>query len=104
MSFLTSSPLPAMNPINTPPEENAKSVIDTSKMSAGQRAALEMTEAARDDRERNLGFAASIFNGTPDSSRLLPFPVQSLEDRDQGDAFLARLKRFLDEHVDPDTI
>jgi alkylation response protein AidB-like acyl-CoA dehydrogenase len=93
-----------MNSTNTPPDENTKSVIDTSKMSAGQRAALEMTEAARDDRERNLGFAASIFNGAPDSSRLLPFPVQSLEDHDQGDAFLARLKRFLDEHVDPDAI
>ncbi|RBP40463.1 hypothetical protein DES53_108170 [Roseimicrobium gellanilyticum] len=93
-----------MNSTNTPSDENTKSVIDTSKMSAGQRAALEMTEAARDDRERNLGFAASIFNGAPDSSRLLPFPVQSLEDRDQGDAFLARLKRFLDEHVDPDAI
>ncbi len=92
-----------MKPINIP-DESSKSVIDTSKMSAGQRAALEMTEAARDDRERNLGFAASIFNGTPDSTRVFPFPMQSLEDRDQGDAFLARLKRFLDEHADPDAI
>ena len=91
-----------MKTINT--SEDSRPVMDTSKMSAGQRAALEMTEAARDDRERNLGFAASLFNGTPNSKELLPFPTQSFEDRDQGDAFLARLKRFLDEHADPDTI
>ncbi len=85
-------------------QPDSPSVIDTSRMSAGQRAALEMTEAARDDRERNLGLAASLFNGSPDFASLLPFPHQTLEDRDQGDAFLARLKRFLDEHVDPDAI
>jgi alkylation response protein AidB-like acyl-CoA dehydrogenase len=79
-------------------------VLDTSRMSAGQRAALEMTEAARDPAARNQGFAATLFNGKPDAKSLLPFPHQSVEDRDQGDAFLARLKRFLDEHVDPDAI
>jgi len=73
-------------------------------MSAGQRAALEMTEAAREERPRNTGFAATMLDGAPDFSQLLPFPAQSLEDRDQGDAFLARLKAFLDEHADPDAI
>jgi alkylation response protein AidB-like acyl-CoA dehydrogenase len=81
-----------------------KSLLDTSKMSAGQRAAIEMTEAARDNRDRNNGLAATLFMGSPDFSSLLPFPKQTLEDKDQGDAFLARLKRFLDEHVDPDAI
>ncbi|MDB6116837.1 MAG: acyl-CoA dehydrogenase domain protein, partial [Verrucomicrobiaceae bacterium] len=85
-----------------PPIE-PKSIIDTSKMSAGQRAALEMTEAAREER-RNTGFAASLFFGEPDFAKILPFPTQSLEDRDQGDAFLSRLKRLLDEHADPDAI
>lgn len=85
------------------PEINVKAIIDTSKMSAGQRAALEMTEAARDER-RNTGFAASLFFGEPDFAKLLPFPRQSLEDHDQGDAFLSRLKRVLDEHADPDAI
>lgn len=85
------------------PELNVKAIIDTSKMSPGQRAALEMTEAARDER-RNSGFAASLFFGEPDFARLLPFPKQSVEDRDQGDAFLARLKRVLNEHADPDAI
>lgn len=79
------------------------SLIDTSKMSAGQRAALEMAEAARDERQ-NTGLAAGLFFGEPDFATLLPFPKQSVEDRDQGDAFIARLKRVLDEHADPDAI
>lgn len=85
-------------------DPETKPVLDTSKMSAGQRAALEMTEAARDERPRNTGFAATLFEGHPDHATLLPFPRQSVEDQDQGDAFLARLKRFLDEHVDADAI
>ncbi len=79
------------------PTQTDKAVLDTSQMSAGQRAALEMTEAAREDRARNTGFAATLFMAAPDLPQLLPFPAQSLEDRDQGDAFLARLKHFLDE-------
>lgn len=81
----------------------SSSLIDTSKMTAGQRAALEMAEAARDERQ-NTGLAAGLFFGEPEFSRLLPFPKQSVEDQDQGDAFIARLKRVLDEHADPDVI
>ena len=90
------------NPMK-PQTDNNPSLIDTSKMSAGQRAALEMTEAARDER-RNTGFAASLFFGEPDFAKVLPFPRQSLEDRDQGDAFLLRLQGILDAYADPDAI
>jgi alkylation response protein AidB-like acyl-CoA dehydrogenase len=90
--------------MNTTSDPDTKPVLDTSKMSAGQRAALEMTEAAREDRARNNGLAATLFDGRPDFATLLPFPVQSVEDHDQGDAFLARLKQFIDEKVDPDAI
>ncbi|MGI9241352.1 MAG: acyl-CoA dehydrogenase family protein [Verrucomicrobiales bacterium] len=85
-------------------QELSKSVIDTSKMSSGERAALEVTEAARqsqfDDRS---SFAAGFFMGRPDFARVTPFPEQSVEDRDQGDAFLSRLWRVLSE-TDPDEI
>lgn len=77
-------------------------LIDMSKMSAGQKAALEMAEAARDERN-NSGLAAGLFFGTPNFEQLLPFPQQSVEDRDQGDAFLSRLRGVLD-HADPDEI
>ncbi|WP_395736119.1 acyl-CoA dehydrogenase family protein [Prosthecobacter sp.] len=87
-------------------EENkneGKTLIDTSRMNAGQRAALEMAEAARDER-RNTGIAAGIFFGEPNFNLLLPFPRQSVEDHDQGDAFLHRLEHVLDQFADPDEI
>lgn len=86
-----------------PTLEETKTLIDTSRMNAGQRAALEMAEAARDER-RNTGLAAGIFFGEPDFTTLLSFPKQSVEDRDQGDAFLHRLEDVLDQHADPDEI
>ncbi len=90
----------------TPPTESAApasvSVIDTSKMSPEQRAALEMTEAARD--ATGESFAGGLFMGKFDFAALSPFPAQAAEDRDQGDAFLQRLGSFLSEHVDPDEI
>lgn len=87
-------------------EENkteGRTLIDTSRMNAGQRAALEMAEAARDER-RNTGIAAGIFFGEPDFKQMLPFPQQSMEDHDQGDAFLHRLEAVLDKYADPDEI
>jgi alkylation response protein AidB-like acyl-CoA dehydrogenase len=84
-------------------QDESRPLIDTSKMSAGQRAAIELTEAARVAvRERT--FAAGLFMGEFDLSAIQPFPVQSPEDRDQGDAFLERLETLLREKVDPDEI
>src|SRR5712672_1242187 len=66
-------------------------LIDTSKMSAGQRAALEMTESAREIASERGSFGSQLFMGRLDLDRLFPFPMQSAEDRDQGDAFLKKL-------------
>src|SRR5256885_329529 len=99
-----------MNSTKTRPEkpapkpEEQNSSIDTSKMSAGQRAALELTEAARDAASEKGSLAEDLFMGRLDLARLLPFPTQSSEDRDQGDAFLQQLEKFLREKVDPDEI
>jgi alkylation response protein AidB-like acyl-CoA dehydrogenase len=96
--------------LNPPPErapapnEEAGTLIDTSKMNAGQRAALELTEAARDAAAEKSSFGADLFMGRFDASKILPFPEQRAEDRDQGDAFLQRLEKFLREKVDPDAI
>jgi alkylation response protein AidB-like acyl-CoA dehydrogenase len=91
--------------MSTPQASDPHPVIDTSKMSEGERAALEMAEAARDASLTGSGSLASgFFMGRPDFSHVSPFPVQTLEDRDQGDAFIERLRRFLDEKVDADRI
>ncbi len=95
----------------TPPPErkdravadDAASVIDTSKMNEGQRAALEMTEAARETQERR-SFAGGLFMGDCDLRSVFPFPEQNPHDRDQGEAFLERLEKFLHEKVDADAI
>jgi len=79
------------------------SIIDTTNMSEGQRAALELAESSRDTRELS-GFAASIFDGSPDFSTIFPFPKQSSEDREKGDKFLEKLSKFLKEKTDPDAI
>ena len=84
--------------------EEPGGLIDTSKMSSGQRAALELTEAARDSATEAASFAQQIFMGRADLCGVFPFPEQSAEDRDQGDAFLHRLGKFLREKVDPDEI
>src|SRR5580765_5623221 len=89
-----------------PPEakaEEPRDLIDTSKMSSGQRAALEMTEAARET-EREGTFASKLFMGDFDLASIRPYPLQSAEDRDQGDAFLQQLEKVLREKVDPDEI
>src|SRR5436190_2682240 len=98
-----------MSTVNTPERppaqnEEAGSLIDTSKMNAGQRAALELTEAARDAAAEKSSFGSDLFMGRFDASKILPFPEQRAEDRDQGDAFLQRLEKFLREKVDPDAI
>jgi alkylation response protein AidB-like acyl-CoA dehydrogenase len=99
-----------MSTLNTAPErpaaqnDEAGTVIDTSKMNAGQRAALELTEAARDAAAEKSSFGSDLFMGRFDASKILPFPEQRAEDRDQGDAFLQRLEKFLREKVDADAI
>src|ERR1043165_8478192 len=96
-----------MNPLHTDPpkpQDEQATLIDTSKMSAGQRAALEMTEAARETASERGSLGSALFMGKLDLQRLFPFPEQTPEDRDQGDAFLKKLERFLREHVDADEI
>ena len=85
------------------PEEQP-SLIDTSKMSSGQRAAVELTEAARPATTGHAGFVSGLFMGRLNLSAILPYPEQTSEDRDQGDAFLQRLETFLRRRVDPDEI
>lgn len=94
---------PTPNPKPAAAEDPAV-VIDTSKMSEGQRAALELTESAREVVSGRGSFVSGLFMGHFDPRSLLPFPEPSAEDRDQGDAFLEKLEDFLKAKVDPDEI
>src|SRR6266581_5718880 len=80
------------------------SVIDTSKMTKGQREALELTEASRDPLDERGSFASNLFIGRYDFDRIFPFPEQSAEDRAAGEGFLAELRAYLEANVDADEI
>ena len=87
-----------------PRKPDTPNVIDTSKMSEEERAALELAEAARVEAGAKESFGSSLFLGRPAFPAILPFPDQTVEDEDQGDAFLRRLEAFLEENVDADEI
>jgi alkylation response protein AidB-like acyl-CoA dehydrogenase len=80
------------------------SVIDTSKMSKGQREALELAEASRDPLDDRGSFASNLFIGRYDFDRIYPYPAQTEEDRAAGAEFLEKIETYLREHVDPDEI
>jgi alkylation response protein AidB-like acyl-CoA dehydrogenase len=82
----------------------AASVIDTSKMSEGKRAALDLAEASRDPLDDRGSFASNLFIGRYDFDRIYPYPAQSEEDQAAGAGFLNKLENYLRDHVDPDEI
>ncbi len=87
-------------------EPEPSPVIDTSRMSGGQREAIELTEAAREPAHEQArgGFAAGLFMGRFDTSALSPFPEQTADDRARGDDFVEHLDAVLHDRVDPDEI
>jgi alkylation response protein AidB-like acyl-CoA dehydrogenase len=100
---MTALKSPLLEPPKKPAEDESHPLIDTSKMSDGQRAAMELTEAARETAAKRT-FAAGLFMGEFNLSGIHPFPAQSTEDREKGDAFLKKLETLLREKVDADEI
>ncbi|MEZ5299521.1 MAG: acyl-CoA dehydrogenase family protein [Verrucomicrobiales bacterium] len=95
---------PDSDPTKREGADDAGSVIDTSKMSEGERAALEMAEAAREAHlDARRSFGGGIFMGSPDFGKLHPFPAEPADRRAEGDAFLEKLRAVLAE-VDADKI
>src|SRR3982751_2102208 len=85
------------------PEKAAPAaVIDTSKMSEGKRAALDLAESSRDPLDERGSFASNLFIGRYDFDRIYPWPEQSAEDRAAAQDFLAQLQKYLHDHVDAD--
>src|SRR5438128_1729515 len=87
-----------------PQKAAPSSVIDTSKMSKGQREALDLAEASRDPLDDRGSFASNLFIGRYDFDLIYPYPAQTEEDRAAGAEFLEKIETYLREHVDPDEI
>src|ERR687887_43118 len=77
-----------------PPKPSRTSAIDTSKMSEGKRAALELAEASRDPLDDRGSFASNLFIGRYDFGRIYPWPEQSAEDVAEGEEFLTNLENY----------
>ncbi|MEP6709428.1 MAG: acyl-CoA dehydrogenase family protein [Verrucomicrobiota bacterium] len=102
------------SPLEAPPDQISKetsakepiapAVIDTSKMSEGKRAALELAESSRDPLDDRGSFASNLFVGRYDFGRIYPWPEQSAEDVAAGMEFLSKLENYLRENVDADEI
>ncbi|HEY4284027.1 MAG TPA: acyl-CoA dehydrogenase family protein [Chthoniobacterales bacterium] len=103
------------SPLEAPPDQikaetgvketkGAAPLIDTSKMSKGQREALELAEASRDPLDERGSFASNLFIGKFDYARIFPYPAQTAEDKAKGDPFLKQLREYLEANVDADEI
>ncbi len=97
MSPATETPLPQSTP------DDGQSVIDMSKMSEGQRAALQVTEAARESVD-DLSFVANLFMGRWTPEKLYPVTEIAAEEKVRADKFLAELTAFLKTKVDAELI
>jgi alkylation response protein AidB-like acyl-CoA dehydrogenase len=85
------------------PAEDGKSVIDMSKMNEGQRAALQVTEAARESHE-DISFVANLFMGRWKPEKLHPLTDIDADEKPRAEKFLAELAAFLRDKVDADLI
>jgi len=94
-----------MSALETPPpkSDDGRSVIDMSKMNEGQRAALQVTEAARESHD-DLSFVAHLFMGRFRPGKLYPVTEIDAAEKARADQFFADLGAFLRDHVDPDLI
>ncbi|MBK8858389.1 MAG: acyl-CoA dehydrogenase family protein [Opitutaceae bacterium] len=91
------------DPKSTSKSDDGRSVIDMSKMSEGQRAALQVTEAARESHD-DPSFVAHLFMGRWRPDKLHPFTDVAPEEKGRADQFLAELGAFLKANVDADEI
>lgn len=68
---------------------------------------LEALEVAEDSREADWNepsFVADLFMGKLRLDSITPYPEQSEEDRKIGDALLAKVQKFIEEHLDADQV
>src|SRR5437588_11868587 len=71
------------------------SVIDTSKMTAGKAAALDLAESSRDPLDERGSFGSNLFIGRYDFSLIFTYSVQITGDRPASEGLLTELSAFL---------
>ncbi len=69
-----------------------------------KRKSLEFAEDARESQWKYPSFVLKLFHGSLDWKLIFPFPRQSEDDKKIGDAYLAKLKNVLTEHINPNEV
>ncbi|MEE9369448.1 MAG: acyl-CoA dehydrogenase family protein [Pontiella sp.] len=85
-------------------EPEDQMIIDTSNMSEGKRAALEIAESSRQTQWKFPSFGGEMFVGRWRGDLLYPFPMQPEDDKAEGDVHLKKIRKFLETHLDPDEV
>ncbi|MBP9854139.1 MAG: acyl-CoA dehydrogenase family protein [Candidatus Omnitrophica bacterium] len=73
-------------------------------ISKEKRESLEFAEDQRETQWLSPSFALRLFHGSVDWDLIYPYPVQSDQDRKEGDQYVANLKDFLEKNLDPDEV
>ncbi len=73
-------------------------------ISDAKRKSLEFAEDQREAEWKYPSFALKLFHGVLDFDLIHPFPVQSEEDKKEGDQFISQLEKVLRETLDPDEV
>jgi len=71
---------------------------------AKKQASLDVAEDSRATEWNEPSFLADLFSGTFSWDLIHPFPLQSAEEKQIGDAYMAKLKPILEEHIDPSEV
>lgn len=68
------------------------------------RQSMEVAEEAREKEYLHPSFGAQLFMGIFRPDMLFPFPEQDPEDKKIGDAFIAKLSKYLEANLDPEEV
>ncbi|MCB1136880.1 MAG: DNA polymerase II, partial [Chlamydiia bacterium] len=85
-------------------DEEDELLMDTSQMSEEKRQTMEIAEAAREKDYKFPSFGSQLFMGTFAKDMIFPFPVQDTKDAVIGDDMVAKVKKLLEEHLDPELV
>jgi len=85
-------------------QDDDELAIDTSKMSASKRQAMELAESAREQQPTHPSFGQQLFMGGFDAEMLSDFPEQDDDDRAIGDRFMEQFAALLRKHIDPEEV
>ncbi len=97
-------PSKSLSQPDPPPVEQPPLLASLDGLNRGQRAAMEMTESAREASTGKESFAGGLFVGRFDLGEVDPFPRQDPDQRRVGDEMVRAVSAFLAEHLDPDEV